>query len=98
MTDKSDKIVVTIEWEGGSYTGEVCDGIPARPTKYQRLRESFRKLIVQLNRNAPIELFIKLTSGHAGNHCQDTVDWEAHRSVNMSSVFWLGERLIKQIL
>ena len=37
MTDKSDKIVVTIEWEGGSYTGEVCDGIPARPTKYQAL-------------------------------------------------------------
>ena len=28
MTDKSDKDVVTIDWDGGSYTGEVSDGVP----------------------------------------------------------------------
>ncbi len=28
MTDKSDKYVVTIDWKGGSYTGEVSDEMP----------------------------------------------------------------------
>ena len=28
MTDKLEKDVVTIDWEGGSYTGEVSDGVP----------------------------------------------------------------------
>ena len=28
MTDKSDKDVITIDWKGGSYTGEVSDGVP----------------------------------------------------------------------
>ena len=32
MTNKSDKDVVTIDWESSSYTGEDFDEIPARPT------------------------------------------------------------------